>query len=333
MKSVELLCASPASTAICASTNQRSMVRQGGIKPTDRHGEHHHSHRHKTRPQIPCSSHPISPCRPYFDKNGKTTSSPNKQNPEYLRRKSSADITKDQCNPFPNQSSRFSRDTPLLDILSDSEHSSSALVSKSARHPDFNDHPVFRSSSSALVSKSARHPDFNDHPVLRSSMSRSTHSYDNPVYEFSSSLNDDFHAKKSSLSSLISNDLHALKSSSFSRMITSHASKSSLICSNESHAYKSPSGREKTRHQVVELRVSIHCKGCEGKLRKHISKMEGVTSYTIDLDRKKVTVIGNVTPQGVLTSISKVKNAELWSSPTTSSSSSSPTVYKSLVST
>ncbi|KAI5395414.1 hypothetical protein KIW84_061841 [Lathyrus oleraceus] len=27
--------------------------------------------------------------------------------------------------------------------------------------------------------------------------------------------------------------------------------------------------------QVVVLRVSLHCKGCEGKLRKHISKMQG----------------------------------------------------------
>ncbi|XP_075514246.1 uncharacterized protein LOC142549272 [Primulina tabacum] len=30
-----------------------------------------------------------------------------------------------------------------------------------------------------------------------------------------------------------------------------------------------------SNHQVVELMVSIHCKGCEGKLRKHIAKMEG----------------------------------------------------------
>jgi copper chaperone CopZ len=30
-----------------------------------------------------------------------------------------------------------------------------------------------------------------------------------------------------------------------------------------------------TDDQVVVLRVSIHCKGCEGKVRKHISKMEG----------------------------------------------------------
>lgn len=28
---------------------------------------------------------------------------------------------------------------------------------------------------------------------------------------------------------------------------------------------------------MVVLRVSLHCKGCEGKVRKHISKMEGET--------------------------------------------------------
>nr|GMD29376.1 protein SODIUM POTASSIUM ROOT DEFECTIVE 2-like [Ipomoea batatas] len=75
-------------------------------------------------------------------------------------------------------------------------------------------------------------------------------------------------------------------------------------------------------HQVVELRVAIHCKGCEGKVRKHLSKMEGVTSFSIDLDSKKVTVIGNVTPLGVLANISKVKNAQFWPSPATSSPSS-----------
>ena len=28
--------------------------------------------------------------------------------------------------------------------------------------------------------------------------------------------------------------------------------------------------------QVVVLRVSLHCRGCEGKLRKHISRMAGM---------------------------------------------------------
>ncbi|CAL5389615.1 unnamed protein product [Camellia sinensis] len=63
--------------------------------------------------------------------------------------------------------------------------------------------------------------------------------------------------------------------------------------------------------EVVVLRVSLHCKGCEGKVRKHISRMQGVTSFNIDFAAKKVTVVGDVTPLGVLASISKVKNAQL----------------------
>lgn len=74
-------------------------------------------------------------------------------------------------------------------------------------------------------------------------------------------------------------------------------------------------------HQVVVLRVSLHCKGCEKKMRKHISKMEGVTSFNIDFMAKKVTVVGHVTPLSVLTSISKVKNAKLLT-PTTVSTPS-----------
>ncbi|KAJ1268363.1 hypothetical protein BS78_07G129100 [Paspalum vaginatum] len=63
--------------------------------------------------------------------------------------------------------------------------------------------------------------------------------------------------------------------------------------------------------QVVVMKVAIHCQGCAGKVRKHISKMEGVTSFSIDLETKKVTVMGHVSPAGVLESISKVKKAEL----------------------
>ncbi|CAI9780140.1 unnamed protein product [Fraxinus pennsylvanica] len=74
--------------------------------------------------------------------------------------------------------------------------------------------------------------------------------------------------------------------------------------------------------QVVVLRVSLHCRGCERKMRKHISRMEGVKSFDIDFAAKKVTVIGDVTPLEVLSSISKVKNAQLW--PPTLSSSLSP---------
>ncbi|OIW09168.1 hypothetical protein TanjilG_11306 [Lupinus angustifolius] len=71
-----------------------------------------------------------------------------------------------------------------------------------------------------------------------------------------------------------------------------------------------------TKEKVVVLRVSLHCKACEGKVRKHISKMEGVTSFNIDMELKKVTIMGHVTPLEVLASVSKVKNAQLWPSPT-----------------
>ncbi|XP_059625253.1 protein SODIUM POTASSIUM ROOT DEFECTIVE 2-like [Cornus florida] len=94
--------------------------------------------------------------------------------------------------------------------------------------------------------------------------------------------------------------------------------------SNNCPALRSLSTGSRPHEQVVELRVSLHCKGCEGKVRKHISRMEGVKSFSIDLATKKVTIIGNVTPLDVLTSISRVKSAQFWPSPTSSSSSSSP---------
>ncbi|KAK6645760.1 hypothetical protein PHAVU_L001741 [Phaseolus vulgaris] len=77
--------------------------------------------------------------------------------------------------------------------------------------------------------------------------------------------------------------------------------------------------------QVVVLRVSLHCKGCEGKVRKHLSRMQGVSSFNIDFAAKKVTVVGDVTPSSVLASISKVKSAQLWP-PATASAVGSATV-------
>ncbi|KAJ6756046.1 PROTEIN SODIUM POTASSIUM ROOT DEFECTIVE 2 [Salix purpurea] len=69
-------------------------------------------------------------------------------------------------------------------------------------------------------------------------------------------------------------------------------------------------------NQVVVLRVSLHCKGCEGKVRKHLSRMEGVTSFNIDFAAKKVTIVGDVTPLRVLASVSKIKSAQFWTSTT-----------------
>ncbi|XP_020882999.1 protein SODIUM POTASSIUM ROOT DEFECTIVE 2 isoform X2 [Arabidopsis lyrata subsp. lyrata] len=68
--------------------------------------------------------------------------------------------------------------------------------------------------------------------------------------------------------------------------------------------------------QVVVLKVSLHCRGCEGKVRKHLARMQGVTSFNIDFAAKKVTVTGDITPLKILESISKVKNAQFWTTPT-----------------
>ncbi|MBA0703315.1 hypothetical protein Golax_015645 [Gossypium laxum] len=65
---------------------------------------------------------------------------------------------------------------------------------------------------------------------------------------------------------------------------------------------------------MVVLRVSMHCHGCARKVEKHISKLDGVTSYKVDLESKRVVVVGDIIPFEVLESVSKVKNAELWTS-------------------
>lgn len=69
---------------------------------------------------------------------------------------------------------------------------------------------------------------------------------------------------------------------------------------------------KKQPDQVVVLRVSLHCKGCEKKMKKHVSRMQGVSSFNVDFDAQKVTVVGEISPLDVLASISKVKNAQLW---------------------
>lgn len=83
MKSIDLFCASQASTAICSSTDQRAMVRHG-TRPIDRR---RHRHRHiieknmsdlknlKNTPLIPCSSdQPINPTTYYYQKSSKNAS-------------------------------------------------------------------------------------------------------------------------------------------------------------------------------------------------------------------------------------------------------------------
>ncbi|MBA0608073.1 hypothetical protein Godav_020322 [Gossypium davidsonii] len=42
--------------------------------------------------------------------------------------------------------------------------------------------------------------------------------------------------------------------------------------------------------------------------------MKGVTSFNIDFEAKKVTIVGEVTPLQALASVSKVKSAQFWTS-------------------
>ncbi|CAO2841476.1 unnamed protein product [Amaranthus hypochondriacus] len=66
------------------------------------------------------------------------------------------------------------------------------------------------------------------------------------------------------------------------------------------------------RPKTVVLKVSMHCNGCAKRVEKHISKIDGVMSYKVDLESKMVVVIGDILPFEVLESVSKVKNAQLW---------------------
>ncbi|KAI9128755.1 hypothetical protein K1719_000238 [Acacia pycnantha] len=64
--------------------------------------------------------------------------------------------------------------------------------------------------------------------------------------------------------------------------------------------------------KVVILKVSMHCDGCAKRVEKHVSKLEGVSSYKVDLENKRVVLVGDILPLEVLESMSKVnKYAEL----------------------
>ncbi|CAL0313853.1 unnamed protein product [Lupinus luteus] len=81
---------------------------------------------------------------------------------------------------------------------------------------------------------------------------------------------------------------------------------------------------------IVILRVSMHCRGCAKKVEKHISKLEGVNSYKVDLANKMVVVIGDILPSEVLECVSKVKRAEIWNSPPPLSSADSTKLFHNL---
>ncbi|KAK2989679.1 hypothetical protein RJ640_015528 [Escallonia rubra] len=215
MKTIELLCASPASTAICSSMDQRAMVRHG-MQPIDHRILDHH--RRKIRTPIPCSSRPPIDPKPYHQKSRKSCAKQSE-----VTRKSSAgknDLTS------PPGSSRY--------LLSDKP--SEVIRKGSADKYDLSS-PL--GSSRYLLS---------DKPFVDEMLSDPDHV----------------------VSALVASQTPRTRRVSSS--------------SNDSPIFKSSSTPSRARrHQVVELRVSIHCKGCEGKVRKHISRMEGKFNTNIVL--------------------------------------------------
>ncbi|XP_068310157.1 heavy metal-associated isoprenylated plant protein 45 [Pyrus communis] len=67
---------------------------------------------------------------------------------------------------------------------------------------------------------------------------------------------------------------------------------------------------------IVELLVHMDCEGCEKRIRKAISKMEGVDSLEINMDTQKVTVTGYVDQRKVLKVVRRTgRRAEFWPFP------------------
>nr|GMD05652.1 heavy metal-associated isoprenylated plant protein 45 [Ipomoea batatas] len=67
---------------------------------------------------------------------------------------------------------------------------------------------------------------------------------------------------------------------------------------------------------IVELLVRMDCDGCQERVRRAISKLEGVDSMEIDMDRQKVTVKGYVEGRRVLKAVRRGgSRAELWPFP------------------
>lgn len=329
MKGMDFSCASPASTAICSSTDQRFMV-----KNTTKSLKHFNSNlydhyktfstnvysnknHHSFSPKAPCISElPFTPrlSSSYREKTRKKPPSVVKHSDLTPRRKSSADIADvrrryyDKCSygnsssPPHSQSSRY--------LLAESKFLDSLSVSES--HQYVTNHSKKNNDAWALVPST---------PVLVKEADHETKSFGS----FLDAEKDKKINKSLVVVNLNPSDQRVVRSSKYDNDGHNNQRQKTMgYCRNDSLVLKkSSSSGARSRDQVVVLRVSLHCKGCEGKLKKHLSKMEGVTSYSIDLETKKVTVIGNVTPLSVLTSISKVKNAQFWPSAASASPSSS----------
>ncbi|CAD5188136.1 heavy metal-associated isoprenylated plant protein 23-like [Musa acuminata AAA Group] len=70
---------------------------------------------------------------------------------------------------------------------------------------------------------------------------------------------------------------------------------------------------KKKQFQTVELKVRMDCDGCELKVKKALSSINGVQSVDVDRKQQKATVTGYVEPNQVLRKAKATGNkAELW---------------------
>ncbi|KAI7732091.1 hypothetical protein M8C21_029568, partial [Ambrosia artemisiifolia] len=72
--------------------------------------------------------------------------------------------------------------------------------------------------------------------------------------------------------------------------------------------------KQRKQMQTVEIKVKIDCEGCERKVRRSVEGMKGVTSVTIEPKQHKLTVVGYVDPQKVLSRVAyrTGKRVEFW---------------------
>ncbi|KAJ3706876.1 hypothetical protein LUZ61_010581 [Rhynchospora tenuis] len=67
---------------------------------------------------------------------------------------------------------------------------------------------------------------------------------------------------------------------------------------------------------IVELNVHMDCDGCQKRIRKAITKLDGVNDVEIDMDKQKVTVTGYVDQKKVLRAVRRTgRKAEYWPFP------------------
>ncbi|GAB2225219.1 hypothetical protein Droror1_Dr00006010 [Drosera rotundifolia] len=81
-----------------------------------------------------------------------------------------------------------------------------------------------------------------------------------------------------------------------------------------SHMFSSKKLKRRRQLQTVEVKVKMDCEGCEKKIRHSVEGMKGVTQVEVEPKQSKLTVIGYVDPNKVVSRVRHRtgKRAELW---------------------